>query len=116
MTSTENARRARTGAGILKAGERFEYQHTNTDPEIQYQPSADECVRRLAGPRFEHLIERVHRLGPRPLAELLAEIATATVEPDLIADRVEAYAGLDPEAVRAVGADHFPPSVLGVVR
>ena len=26
MTSTENARRARTGAGILKAGERFEYQ------------------------------------------------------------------------------------------
>ena len=49
MTSTETARRARTGSGILKAGERFEYKHTNTDPEIQYQPSADECVWRLAG-------------------------------------------------------------------
>jgi hypothetical protein len=70
----------------------------------------------LAGPRFEHLVERVHTLGPRPIGELLAEIATATGEHALIADLVEAYAALDPEIVRAVGGDRFPPMPLEVVR
>ncbi len=116
MTSTENARRARTGAGILKAGERFEYKHTNTDPEIQYQPSADECVWRLAGPRFECRMERLHCLGPRVIAEMLADIATAIGQPDLIADHVEKYADLDPEIVRALGADRFPAMPLTVIR
>jgi len=116
MTSTESARRARTGAGILKAGERFEYQHTNTDPEIQYQPSADECVRRLAGPRFEHMVERVHSLGARVFGEFIMEIADATGEPSLIADRLQEYSRLDPEIVRAVGADSFAPSMLALVK
>ena len=47
---------------------------------------------------------------------MIAEIATATGEPGLVVDLVEKYARLDPEIVRAVGADRFPPSVLGVVR
>ena len=66
--------------------------------------------------RFERQIMRVHALGPRPLAELLDELATATGQPALIADRVEAYAGLDPEIVRALGGDNFPPMPLEVVR
>ncbi len=69
-----------------------------------------------AGPRFERMVDRVHSLGPRPLAELLAEIATATGEPGLIADRLQAYARLDPEIIHALGADRFPPNVLGMVR
>ena len=116
MTSKVNARRARAGAGILKAGERFEDQHTNTQPEIQYQPSADECVWRLAGPRFEHMVERVHSLGARVIAEMLADIATATGSPGLIAGHVEAYAALDPAVLRFLGGDRFPPNVLGAVR
>ncbi len=68
------------------------------------------------GPRFERMVDRVHSLGPRPLAELLAEIAIVTGEPDLIADRLQAYAGLDPEIVRALGADHFPAMPLTVIR
>ena len=116
MTSTENARRARTGAGILKAGERFEYKHTNTDPEIQYQPSADECTRRLTGERFERMVEHLHHLGPRSVGAVLIEIAITTGQPALIADRVEKYSRLDPELVRAVGGDSFPPMPLGVVR
>ncbi len=84
----------------------FETQHTRTTDKTQFQHLA-------AGPRFERQIARVHALGARPLAEMIAEIATATCEPGLIADRVEAYAALDPEIVRAVGADRFPPSVLG---
>ena len=68
------------------------------------------------GPRWERMIEHIHSLGPRPLAELLAEIAAATGEPDLIADRLQAYASLDPAVLRAVGADRFPPMPLGLVR
>jgi len=70
----------------------------------------------LAGPRFERMVERVHNLGARSLAELLAEIAIATGEPDLIAHRIEAYSRLDPAVLCALGGDSFPPSVLGVVR
>lgn len=62
------------------------------------------------------MVEHLHCLGPRPVAELLIEIARCTGQSSLIADRLQAYAGLDPEIVRAVGADSFPPSVLGVVR
>ena len=69
-----------------------------------------------AGQRFERQIMRVHALGPRPLAELLDELATATGGPGLIADHVEAYAGLDPEIVRYIGANRFPPMPLEVVR
>ena len=105
MTLIENARRARAGAVSLKFGD-FNTQHTRTTDKTQFQ-------RRVGGQRFERQIARVHALGPRPLAEMIAEIATATGEPGLIADRVEAYAALDPEIVRAVGADCFPPSVLG---
>ena len=46
---------------------------------------------------------------------MLIEIATATGQPDLIADRLQAYAQLDPEIVRAVGADRFPPMPLQVM-
>jgi len=34
----------------------------------------------------------------------------------LIADRLQAYAGLDPEIVRALGGDSFPVMPLQVVR
>ncbi len=69
----------------------------------------------LAGQRLDRLIERVHALGPRPLAELLGEIATATGEPGLIADRVAAYARLDPDLVCALGGDRFPTMPLAVL-
>ncbi len=69
-----------------------------------------------AGQRLERMVERVHALGPRVVSELLAEIAIATGEPGLIADHVEKYSRLDPEIVRALGADRFPPMPLEVVR
>ncbi len=106
MTQTENARRARAGAVSLKAGGLFTTYDSRTSCKTQL----------LAGPRFERQIARVHALGPRPLAEMIAEIATATGEPGLIADRLQAYAGLDPEILRALGADSFPPMPLELVR
>ena len=61
----------------------------------------------LAGPRFERMVEHLHSLGARALGEMLAEIAIATGEAGLIADRVEAYARLNPVAVRFVGVTTF---------
>ena len=70
----------------------------------------------IGSPRYERQIERLHRLGPRSTSELLIEIAHRTGESKFIADRVEAFTRLDPGVVRVVGADHFPPMPLGVVR
>ena len=70
----------------------------------------------LAGTRFERQVLRVHALGPRPLGEMLAEIANATGQPAVVADHVEKYSRLDRDILRAVGADRFPPMPLGLVR
>ncbi len=104
MTQIENARRARAGV-IRRAGGLFTTYDSRTSGKTQL----------LAGSRFEHLVRRVHALGERPLAELLVDIASATHEPGLIADRVKSYAALDPEILRALGADRFPPAILAVV-
>jgi len=70
----------------------------------------------LTGLRFEHMVKHLHRLGPRATGELLVEIAHSTGQSSFIADRLQAYAALDPAVLRAVGGDRFPPSVLDVVR
>ena len=58
--------------------------------------------------RLRHLAQRLHSLGPRPIFELLKEIANGG---DLWR-RLERYAELDPEIVRAIGADEMPPLVI----
>ena len=104
MAHIENARRTKAGAVSLKfCG--FETQHNRTTDKTQCADAGNP----LTGQRFERQIARVHALGVRPLAEMIAEIATLTGESALIADRVAAYARLDPEIVRALGGDRFPP-------
>ena len=101
----QNARPARADA-LSKADRLFEEQNTQIDATAQP----------LAGPRFERQVVCVHALGPRPLAELLIEIANLTDRPDIVADRVEAFAALDLAFLRSIGGDRFPPMPLGVVR
>ncbi len=85
------------------------------DPLIR-RLSTDKDGEVIAEPRFEYMVEHLHRLGTRPLAELLAEIAIATGEPALVVGLVQEYSALDPEIVRALGGDQFPPMPLGVAR
>ena len=54
----------------------------------------------MTGARFERQIKHLHRLGPRVFAELLGDIARHTGQSSFIADRIQAYAALDPESVR----------------
>jgi hypothetical protein len=51
--------------------------------------------------RLQYLAARLHALGPRPTYELLRELATG----EDLCDRLEVYARLDPDMVRALGAD-----------
>jgi len=62
-------------------------------------------------PAFRSAIANLHRLGPRVLAEFLAELALyhgAKLSDDM-ADLLGAYEHLIPEMVEAAGADQFPP-------
>ena len=55
--------------------------------------------------RFRHLIDDVHASGPRPIGELISEIATAHGIQDDVMTRLERYARLDRDTVAALGAD-----------
>ncbi len=58
--------------------------------------------------RFRRAVERVHRLGPRVVGELLTEAGVAL-------DRVERFAALDrfPSSfLSKIGADRWPPDVF----
>lgn len=67
--------------------------------------------------RFHRRVERVHRLGPAPLGYLLIEVARACPEARaVLAERLRLFAAIDPELVRALGADRFAPSLIDVPR
>jgi hypothetical protein len=58
--------------------------------------------------RRQLLIERIHRLGPRVVLELIDELARRhELGPDLDA-RLERYAAADPLAFAIAGAARFP--------
>jgi hypothetical protein len=80
-----------------------------------------DCVERLAPPssltlpsstavRLRHLANHLHRLGPRPLYEILAE----AVQGAPLIERLERYALLDPETVRALGGDTLAPTIIRI--
>ena len=64
--------------------------------------------------RRQHLVRRVHQLGARALEELLAELIEAHDIADDVMARLERYARLEPELVRADGADRFAPTLFMV--
>jgi hypothetical protein len=61
--------------------------------------------------QFRHLCGRLHALGPRPMFELLREIAAGK---DLL-DRLPIYAAMDGYTVRLLGADKMPPLPLTLI-
>lgn len=56
--------------------------------------------------RRQRLVEHLHRLGPQPLFYVIREVeAGANVDATLLA-----YSEIDPDFVRALGGDRFPPA------
>jgi hypothetical protein len=66
--------------------------------------------------RFRRDIERLHRLGPRALHALLAELGARRLIRTEIEVLVARYARLDDETVRTACGDRFPPTPLYLVR
>ena len=69
----------------------------------------------LSDLRRDRLVLHLHRLGPRPVSELLKELLGTDAE--LQADALfllEKYGALDPEIVRALDADSFPTAIFPV--
>ena len=57
--------------------------------------------------RRERLVERLHRLGPAPLACFIREVeAGADIDATLVA-----YSALDPDFIRSFGSYEFPPAL-----
>ena len=69
----------------------------------------------LARLRRQRQVEQVHRLGARVLFELVDELDRHHGLGDDLDRRLERYAGLDPEVLRVLDGDRFPPSPLRVV-
>ncbi len=75
--------------------------------------SAAEVVASL---KFRRQVEHLHRLGPRVVGELLAEIGAERSIQTLIDRKIDTYAALNPEALEATGGDDFWPPPLWKVR
>ena len=66
--------------------------------------------------RLQRGAEHLHRLGPRAMAELLAELAGSIGGiPAIIGLLAEYERRLSPELLRRVGGDRFPRRYLRVV-
>ncbi len=61
----------------------------------------------VADLRFRRRVERLHQLGPRATAELLAEIGVERSITTIIDQKLERYVYLDPAAVEAAGGGEF---------
>ena len=93
----------------------------NTDednsPNSQFQgPRAGDVAEIVSGLIFQRHVERVHQLGPRAVAELLAEVGAERAIQHLIDRKVAQYASIDPGALAATGGDGFWPTPLHEVR
>ena len=62
--------------------------------------------------RFRRQVERIHRLGPRATAELLAEIGAERSIMAIIDKKLETYVSIEPVALKVAGGGQLPPVPL----
>ncbi len=74
---------------------------------------AAEIVGRLP---FQRKVERVHRLGPRILGEMLAELGAERSIMTIIDQKIDRFIKLNPETLQATGGGDFPPVPIHGVR
>ncbi|HEV7910512.1 MAG TPA: hypothetical protein VGP28_05380 [Methylocella sp.] len=100
--------KTRGACGAAGLGESSFRSRIDSRENSRPEPSAQAQFAALSRLRRQRLVTHLHRLGPAPLFHFLDEIEAGAI----IADRLEAYArGIDPEFVRALGGDRFPPAL-----
>ena len=73
------------------------------------QPIGQIAAEVVADMRFRHQVLRLHRLGPRVTAELLAEIGAERSIQTVIDQKLDRYTEIEPEALEVTGSDGFWP-------
>ena len=58
---------------------------------------------------FRRQVERLHQLGPRATAELLAELGAERGIQTVIDQKLDTYIEIEPETLDAAGGDVFSP-------
>ncbi len=73
------------------------------------QPFGQIAAEVVADMRFRHQVLRLHRLGPRVVGELLAELGAERSIQTVIDEKLDTYTELDPGTLEATGGDGFWP-------
>ena len=81
-----------------------------------FRPIGAVAAETVADLRFRRRVERLYRLGPRAVGELLAEIAAERNIRVVVERKLDRFAELDPAAIEAAGGDKFWPAPLREVR
>lgn len=81
-----------------------------------FRPIGQVAAEVVADLKFRRQVERLHGLGPRATAELLAEIGAERAIGTLIDQKLDRYAAMRPEALKATGGDGFWPVPIHGVR
>ncbi len=80
-----------------------------------FRPTGEVAAGVVADLTFRRKVERLHALGPRVTAELLAEIGAERSIQTIIDRKLDRFTGLAPEALEIAGGDRFWPSPLSEV-
>ncbi len=80
-----------------------------------FRPIGSFAAEIVADLRFRRQMERLHRLGPRVTAELLAELGSERSIQTIIDEKVARYAAIDPSVVHVLGGDRFATPPLTVI-
>ena len=72
-----------------------------------FRPIGEVAAQVVADLRFRRQVLRLHRLGPRAIAEFLAEIGAERAVMTVIDQKLDTYAELDPETLEVVGGADF---------
>ncbi len=62
--------------------------------------------------RRHHQVEHLHTLGPRAVAELLAELGAERAIHTAIDSKLKRYAEINPDALETTGGDKFWPAPI----
>ena len=110
-----------------RAASRAKRRRVNTAP-VNFDPAANPIIARhwfgveplhpigpiaadvVADLQYRHQIERLHRLGPRVIGEILAHLGAKHTIRTSIEQTIEHFTELDSEVLKAAGGDEFWPA------
>ncbi len=120
MQTTNRPPGAVTGQAAEKRWASFKNRSEYTAPAVSPQaaglrPIGSIAAEVVADLRFRRQIQKLHDLGPRPIAEFLGELGAERSIRSIIDRKLERYAALDPKALEATnGSDSWPAPIQEV--